>query len=230
MISDAVVIEIQKMLFKRDIQHWMSESKILSLNHQWKLFITEDKLHFVYKINVIRQEASVYLNYKFKEKNQSVNDIQETYFVQYVVSLVLCTLCSLQLSVSLHNELKITAYDRDYFVDEFIFKKTLSLLFILFIDEFSLYQNIYQSLMKIYLLIAELSAWKWFWKINIFFLTLRSHDSQFSNVVAVLWSALTQLNREIKLTINEKKKLICAFMMTFIENMSQQQINSEFLS
>jgi len=129
------------MLFKNNIQHWMSESKIISLNHQskWELFLVKSSFHYVYKINIVRHKKSVYFDYNFEKKDQSTNNASETYLIQYIVNLFYYSLHSIQLFNSSHKELKIAVYNRKHFVSEFKFIKTLFLLFIFFIDEFDLY-------------------------------------------------------------------------------------------
>jgi len=83
--------------------------------------------------------------------------------------------------------------------------------------------------MKIYLSVAEMSAQEQLQRVNVFSLTLRFYENQFSDVITALQSALMQLNRKIKLMINEEKILICIYTTAFIKNMSQQQVNSDFL-
>jgi len=60
-------------------------------------------------------------------------------------------------------------------------------------------------------------------------LTLESHESNLTNVIQTMQD-LFLLNEEIMMKINDEEKLICAFVLTFIEDTSQQQFNSDFMS
>lgn len=60
-----------------------------------------------------------------------------------------------------------------------------------------------------------------------FLIILESHESNFSDVIKAL-KYFVSLNENMKLIINEQKIFVCVFLLTYIDNISQQQKNSEF--
>ena len=98
-----------------------------------------------------------------------------------------------------------------------------------FIDEFELYSNMYQTLMKLYLIIVFFIFRKCARRVNVLSLTLESHDSNFLDVVDAL-SFMTELDAELITFIDDKELFLCVFILVYIENMSQQQKNFDFMS
>ena len=91
----------------------------------------------------------------------------------------------------------------------------------------------YKILMNFYVNIASFFARKRVKRFNVLFLTFESHESNFSNVVIVLQNFYSfDVDQLLKITCDEKEMniMIYAFIMTFIENMSQQNVNVEIKS
>ncbi len=65
---------------------------------------------------------------------------------------------------------------------------------------------------------------KWIRWINVFSLILESYDVEFLNVIVTL-QFLEDLNKKLRMNIQEEQMLVCAYILTFIENMSQQNVN-----
>ena len=56
--------------------------------------------------------------------------------------------------------------------------------------------------------------------INYFVLTLRSHRANIKNVVKVFAKSTKEINQDIKIIINRESKIICVFVITFLEDLS----------
>ncbi len=83
--------------------------------------------------------------------------------------------------------------------------------------------------MKLYLIIVFFIFRKCARRVNVLSLTLESHDSNFSDVVDAL-SFMTKLDAELITFIDDKELFLCVFILVYIENMSQQQKNFDFMS
>src|SRR5436190_20774953 len=61
-------------------------------------------------------------------------------------------------------------------------------------------------------------------------LILKSHDADSDDIINFFVSEFQKLNKKFSITVNKQTQFVCAFMMTFTENMFQQAINNDFLS
>lgn len=105
----------------------------------------------------------------------------------------------------------------------------ISVSLLTFIDDFDLYSNMYRTLMSVYLIIAVFTFRERARRFNVLSLTLDSHESNFSDVVDA-FSSMKNLDSDISISINDKKIFLCVFILAYLDDMSQQQKNSEFLS
>ena len=127
----------------------------------------------------------------------------------------------------LRTKLKFKTFTRFYFVKKnFFFSKCISMSLFIFIDDFELYRNSYRILMKMYVIVIVFIFKKRNRKINVFFLILELHDSNFSDVIKVL-IYLMFLNQNELLIINNEKIFVCVFILIYFDDMSQQQKNAE---
>ncbi len=78
--------------------------------------------------------------------------------------------------------------------------------------------------MKIYAILTEMMIRERIRWVNVFSLTLESHDVKFLNVIDAL-QFLEDLDKRLRMNIQEEQMLVCAYIFTFIENMSQQNAN-----
>lgn len=135
---------------------------------------------------------------------------------------------SINLLSSIREELELTTFEHQYLIKSFQRDKCILLSLLCFIDAFELYCNMYRSLLEVYMIFASLTIIKKARRSNVFSLILSLHESDFDDVMKSLQSDLSALDQDVKMMINEKKKLICAFVMIFIDDMSQQHQNSDF--
>ena len=87
----------------------------------------------------------------------------------------------------------------------------------------------YRALKGFYLISACLSYEERRKIVNVFTLTLGPHGANIKTVIEVFDKAIRQLNKDMKMIINEESKQVCAFSMIFLGDMSQQTNNEGFL-
>ncbi len=115
------------------------------------------------------------------------------------------------------EKLKIDYFNRDYIKRYLI--SIIFLLYLLFIDNFNIYRNIYQAL-KIFYLIPEYLFYNKKRKIvNCFVLILEPHKTNIENIVKVFVKSIRKINRNIKITINKEIKIVCVFVIAFLEDL-----------
>ena len=78
----------------------------------------------------------------------------------------------------------------------------------------------YRSLMRIYLIFATMTVRERIKRFNVFSLTLKSHDNYFSNVISAMKAFLTILDKELKMQINNIEKIVCAYTLAYIDDIS----------
>lgn len=105
----------------------------------------------------------------------------------------------------------------------------ISVSLLTFIDDFDLYSNMYQSLMRIYLIIAIFIFRERVRRFNVLSLMLDSHESNFVDVIDA-FSVMRDLDSDISTSIENKKVFLCVFNLAYLDDMSQQQENSSFMS
>ena len=92
------------------------------------------------------------------------------------------------------------------------------MLYFFFINDFKMYKNIYKVLKFFYLIFIYLNYNERRKIINVFTLILKSYNAKLNNVVKVFIKFIENLNREMKLKINDNIKTIWAFNITFFKN------------
>jgi len=121
---------------------------------------------------------------------------------------------------SLQAELKITHYDQQYLKSfALLIQQVLSISFLLFIDNFRIYRNIYQVMKTFYIISINLFYAKW-WKIaNTYTSILRLHNANSDDIINFFASEFQKLNKGLLMTINKQIQFVCAFVMAFTEDM-----------
>ena len=85
----------------------------------------------------------------------------------------------------------------------------------------------YQSLTGVYIIFASLTVWEQSRHSNVFPLILGPYGSSFKDIVTTL-SSLSTFDRGVELQINGEMKFVCAYTLSYIGDMPQQQDNSGF--
>lgn len=199
--------------------------EVLTLNNE--LFFVKNVISYVSESDIEVREMNIIFNYWFYEiSDNNIFDHCSHFLICWVILNIKTQLISL--STSLTEELKLLQYNQQHFLNNFQWLHCVCLPYLMFIDGFELYHNIYCTLMSFYMTLSDITVRDWSHHLNVFSIILESHDSSFDNVVLSL-SALKKLNERLMMKINEQKTFIYAFIQVFIENMSQQQNNSEFM-
>ena len=130
----------------------------------------------------------VFFNYLYKVSFQSDNPLyNEDIIIYYIVLQNISPpyLCSLSYSSPIRGELKIRYFGRNY-LQTLVKYKLISMPITYFINAFSVYRNIYYSLLGIYLLFGSLNQRNRSRYINIFILTLRPFTASFKDIIGML--------------------------------------------
>lgn len=115
--------------------------------------------HYILQTNLVECKLSIYLNNCYKNKFLSASIYSsDKYFICNIFNNQLQSIYSLQLSSSSQEELKLTVYKRQHFLNNFVDKNIIFLLFIYFINDFKFYHNIYKLLMRIYITLSDLTV------------------------------------------------------------------------
>ena len=107
--------------------------------------------------------------------------------------------------------------------------KCYSMSLTIFVNEFDLYRNAYRFLMNVYVTSISMNVKKKNQRANVFFITLKFYDSEFSHIVDALFSSLIAFDRKIFIIIKNFKILLCVFTFTFTKDLSQQFDNKRLL-
>jgi hypothetical protein len=105
-----------------------------------------------------------------------------------------------------------------------------SIPFLLFIDDFGIYRNMYPALKGFYIIPIGLFYSERRLLGNIFTLTLSLHGASIDDVVASFRSELDKLSRGTWMTVNGAKTLVTAFPLAFTGDVPQQAKNSGALA
>ena len=227
-----LVQEIQAVIKLFNIYHDILCSHAITLKVN-ELILLEDQICSVTEKDIVSHQQDIYRDWTFDDCNinSHLSDMfNNQFFLKQILNVTARFIQALNLSASLQAELKIEVYRQDNLKRIFGHERIISLPFTMFINEFELYQNFYQSLMRIYIISADLNANKQIKQSNVFVLTLEPHDFQFDDVIAALQSALFKLNQELIITINNEEVFVCAYTLAFVEDMPQQQANKKLMN
>ena len=193
-----------------------------------ELIVIENS-NFELSSSQLHSHLDIYIDRNYDDaKNESEKSYtDERIYVKRVYNTSSKIIRSIARLHSTRAELKISHFDRDH-VKRFFSQTHLSLLYLLFIDEFEVHRNMYRSLKAFYLIFANLSYEKRRKIVNVFTLTLESHDVALEDVVKIFFRDIRQLNRNFALSVNDIETEICSFVMRLIDDMSQQVENEEF--
>lgn len=188
----------------------------------------------------------VILNWRYNKNRLEIYESKKKrfdFFIRQIYNKVKDKWVSLNLFASLCVDLELSTYECEYLIMTFVYRrnnmtklatsrltKCYSMSLIIFINDFDLFRNVYRFLMSIYVILASMTLTKRNRKANVFFITLKSHESKLSNVINAINLFFAQLNREIFTQIEDDETiLLCVYILTFINNLSQQSNNKELL-
>ena len=217
--SEIVIIQIQEMILESAFH--------FDFFFEFQKLLLISIVHEIIESNVLSRIENVTMNYNFENLkiNTHSSNIRSDFFMIKRM-LKNSKFRSIYHISSLKIELKIREFTRNHFVQNFR-HSCISISLFIFIDDFDLYRNNYRSLMNMYVIVTALIFKKRTRRANVFSLIFEFHESNFSDVIEAL-KFFISLNEDMKLMINEQKTFVCVFTLTYIDDMSQQQKNSEF--
>ena len=152
---------------------------------------------------------------------------KKRYFVKRIFNVDQQKIRAFNLFASIRNELEIEIFDRQYFTMIFFHRKTnmieiidqfarkcVSMSFLMFLDEFELFKNVYRSMMNVYIISTILNYRKRNRRANCLILTLKFHEIKLADVVEILIEIFAKFDKNLLMNIQKKKKL-CAFTLKF---------------
>ncbi len=225
--SEKILLKIQWVVIAVNVVRIAFDS-LMNVN---EFLSIKNNFHYLSKDSICMSELNVLLNYSYESwiKTQMQVSWFDQLFIWRVLNLKKKLLWSLNQCHSIWAELKLATYTKQHFMQKFDKAFCIFISLLTFIDEFELYNNMYWTLMKLYLIIIFFIFRECARRINVLSLTLESHDSNFSNVVDTL-SFMTELNAELITFIDDKELFLCVFILVYIKNMFQQQKNFDFMN
>ncbi len=86
----------------------------------------------------------------------------------------------------------------------------------MFIDNFKVYRNIYRAFKVFYLILIYLDYIEYRKLVNIFILILEPYSTNIINIIKVFSKFIQDLDRGLKLEINNKLKSVYIFNIIFL--------------
>jgi hypothetical protein len=102
----------------------------------------------------------------------------------------------------LRNELEFMIFDREFLTSQ-LNKEIQFCFFVIFVNAFDLYHNMYKFLIEVYALSTTLFHKERQKNINYFVLILNSHEINFKNIIIFLCIEIKILDRDYQFRINE---------------------------
>lgn len=227
-LVDEILLQVQQLYRKSELlNHWKTLFAKVILEEK-KLICAENCFHYVSEKHILSQKSNVFLDYWFNNIKSVTFQVISKFISQQIIDTQKLAVWSLNLSNSIREELELFTFNHQYLIKSFKLNKCLSISLMCFIDVFELYCNMYHSFLNIYMIFASLTTVERAKESNVFSITLDSYDSEFDDVIKALQEDLIELNKDVEMCINDENKFVCAFVMTFINDTSQQQNNSEF--
>ena len=220
--SKKIVIIIQSMI---NWQHFYFQN-IEHVRDDHEMIIIEN-VNYEISFDVLLRRSNVYLNRDYDDENDEETFVDAEIYIRRIYNLkskIFRSICRLH---STREELKIDYFDREY-VEDFFSALNFFLSYFLFINAFGVHRNMYRFLKVFYLISANLFYEKRRKLANVFTLTLDSHDATLDNVVKIFFKFIRELDRNLNIEINEKMIEMCSYVMTLIDDMSQQVENEDF--
>ena len=199
----------------------------LSLNDINEAFIFED-IELNLKLKNLEKHFLIHFDRDYIEETNIENVyFDDRYFIRRILNFKNNRIQSFCQMHQIRKKFKIKHFDKKQFAKVFN-RSHISFSYLLFIDDFQIHRNIYCTLKTFYFILAYLFYFEQKKIINVFILTLKFYEIQLKDVVKVFRKLLKKLNIKLKININDQNHIVCAFVMTFLKDMSQQADNDEF--
>jgi hypothetical protein len=213
-------ISDDELLLIKNENDWIESSKIITRNND--ICIDRNDIDYVTQNSMTRRS------------------------IKYVSNMNIKNMKSVDQLCFLRDELKILTFDKNFLFSQLL-QDIESCLFVLFVNVFDLYKNMYKSLIEMYAMFAVLFHKKRQKSTNNFVLILKSHKTNFKNIIMFIYTNMKifdddwrvkimiflHTNMKIfdddcQLKIKNIDKLIWAFVIVFLSDMKQQQESIDF--
>ena len=162
--------------------------------------------------------------HKMKTKNQNqITDIR----IESVFNVKFHIIRSTDLLHFLRTKLKITNFEKKILIFR-LQSDIQSCSFVIFIDAFDLYKNMYQILIAMYVLSIALCNFDRQKNQNSFVFILNFHDASFKNIINNFRIEIKIFDHDCQLNLNEKQTWIWISIVIFLNDMKQQQEFAKF--
>lgn len=212
-------------------------------NQTEDLIIIEDEEEYIPEDAIISRLDDVFLDYSYKPPKQSMpegefrycfipvhqrrsskfnaNPNPAKYVVQYIINKGTNSLRPLKLSSPHRGELEIRAFGREQLISTFHHRQCLSLPYLLYLDEFGVYRNMYRSLLGIYAILSFLPEELRSTRSGVVPVTLAPFGAQQADAIDCLHH-LGSLDRGVVVTIRGEARVLCAPPLALVGDMPQQ--------
>ena len=143
-------------------------------------------------------------NFEFNQHDKFLMKIIK--FINFVYNFVRKNIRSIHKLLSIRAKLKLRAFSRNYLRSQ-LKHDVISLSFIVFVDEFEFYRNMYKFFTEMYVVSVELSAIERQKSYNVYIITLESHESNFNDIMNCFCIIIKFMNRECVLDIKNRKRV-----------------------
>ena len=167
---------------------------------------------------------SQFVLHRVEAKNQNqITDI----WIESVFNAKFHTIRSTDLLYFLRTKLKITNFEKKILISQ-LQSGIQSCSFVVFIDAFDLYRNMYWTLIVVYALSAALCNFDRQKNQNSFVFTLNFHDASFKNIISDFRIEIKIFDHDCRLNLNEKQTWMWVSIVAFLNDMKQQQESAGF--
>ena len=191
-----------------------------------EFFIAENMIFEIF-LSMMSEHLFVHVDRNFDEKAES--DSLTDNYIRRVLNTTKCIIRSVRQFHQTRGELKMKYFEREK-LSKIFDKSHVSFSYLLFIDDLKIHWNNYRFFKAFYFTSVDLSYKKRRKLINVFILTLRSHEVNIENVIECIFKIIRRLDKnDVEMNIVEETVFVCAFEMTLLDDMSQQTHNKDFL-
>jgi hypothetical protein len=175
----------------------------------------------------------VVIEWMYDPNSEEANlaDLQNRFFIRYIYNPAMALFKSIRYMPPIRRDLEVDYYGRES-IEAFASTDQLpsiSLLFILFIDDFGIYCNMYRALKGFYITLAALGYKERRKPSNEFTLTLGPHGISIDDIVRNLEPGLSALGKGTKLIVSGTSTLVKAFPIVLTGDMPQNADSSGFM-
>ena len=150
------------------------------------------------------------------------------YFIKHVFDIRIQTFKFIDKLTFFQAELKISVFERNFLIFKLL-ANVQSCSFLIFVNVFEFYRNMYKSLIEVYLFSASLFIQERQKNQNNFVLILKSYEINFNIIFNCFRIDMKTLDRDCNLTVKRHKQFVWTSIIVYFDDMKQQQKSVECL-